>query len=199
MSDKKKTTLTFRLLNKLHLINDEEKHGRINPFTLIVFAFRTLWRRFIFNYAFKAYILEFLYKKHLRPAIWRGLGCKVGKNVHIGHQVRLDMGNAEKITVEDDVVLANGVTLWCHRRDMQNYRVGMKIMDQPTKYGDIHLGKGSYIGLNVTIMPGVHIGEGAVIGSCALVTKDIPAWTIAAGVPAKVIKNVEKDETIDNR
>ena len=199
MSDKKKTTLTFRLLKRLHLIESEEKHGRINPFSLIWFAIKTLWRRFIFTYAYKAYILEFAYKHHLRPAIWRALGCKVGKRVHIGHGVRIDFGNAERITVEDDVVLANGVTLWCHRRDMQNYRVGMRIMDQPTKYGDIHLGKGSYIGLNVTIMPGVHIGEGAVIGSCALVTKDIPAWTIAAGVPAKVIKNVEKDETIDNR
>ena len=199
MSDKKKTTLTFRLLKRLHLIESEEKHGRINPFSLIWFAIKTLWRRFIFTYAYKAYILEFAYKHHLRPAIWRALGCKVGKRVHIGHGVRIDFGNAERITVEDDVVLANGVTLWCHRRDMQNYRVGMRIMDQPTKYGDIHLGKSSYIGLNVTIMPGVHIGEGAVIGSCALVTKDIPAWTIAAGVPAKVIKNVEKDETIDNR
>ena len=192
MSNTKKTSLTFRLLNKLHLINDEEKHGRINPFSLIAFAFNTLWRRFIFNFAYKAYIFEFLYKKNLRPTIWRGLGCKVGKNVHIGHQVRFDFGNAERITIEDDVVLANGVTLWCHKRDMTNYRIGTKAMDQPAKYGDIHLGKGCYIGLNVTIMPGVHIGEGAVIGTCALVTKDVPAWTIATGVPARVVKKIEE-------
>ena len=118
----------------------------------------------------------------------------MGKNVHIGHQVRLDFGNAERITVEDDVVLANGVTLWCHMRDMKTYRVGMKAMDLPAKYGDIHLGKGCYVGLNVTILPGVHIGEGAVIGSCALVTKDVPAWTIATGVPAQVVKKVESEE-----
>lgn len=193
MSNTKKTSLTFRLLKKLHLITNEEKHGRINPFSLIGFTFSTLWRRIIFNYAYKAYILEFLHKKHLRPAIWRGLGCKVGKNVHIGHGVRLDFGNAERITVEDDVVLANGVTLWCHMRDMKSYRVGMKAMDLPAKYGDIHLGKGCYIGLNVTILPGVHIGEGAVIGSCALVTKDVPAWTVATGVPARVVRTIEKE------
>ena len=193
MNKEKKTSLTFRLLKKCHLITDEEKHGRINPFTLIVFAFSTLWRRFIFNYAYKAYILEFLYKKKLRPAIWRGLGCKVGKNVHIGHGVRLDFGNAERITVEDDVVIANGVTLLCHKRDMTNYRVGTKVLNQPAKYGDIHLEKGCYIGINVTIMPDVHIGEGAVIGSCALVTKDVPAWTIATGVPARVVRNIEKE------
>ena len=99
MNNTKKTTLTFRLLKRLHLIDSEEKHGRINPFSLIAFAFGTLWRRFIFNYAYKAYIFEFAYKHHLRPAIWRALGCKVGKRVHIGHQVRIDFGNAERITV----------------------------------------------------------------------------------------------------
>ena len=199
MNKEKKTTLTFRLLKKLHLMHDEEKYGRINPVTIIFFAFRTVWRRCIFKFAYNAYIFEFLYKKKLRPAIWRGLGCKVGKNVNIGHQVRVDFGNAERITIDDDAHIANGVTFLCHMRDVNYYHVGMIAMDMPAKYGDIHLGKGCYIGINVTIMPGVHIGEGAVIGSCALVTKDIPAWTIAAGVPAKVIRNVEKDETITDR
>ena len=193
MSEKRKTTLTFRLFKKLHLITDEEKHGRINPLSLIAFAFSTLWRRMIFNFAYKAYILEFLYKKNLRPAIWRSLGCKVGSNVHIGHQVRLDFGNAERITIEDDVLIANGVTMLCHIRDMKNYHIDMRATDMPVKYGDIHLGKGCYIGINVTILPGVHIGEGAVIGSCALVTKDVPAWTIATGVPARVVRSIGKE------
>lgn len=131
MSNTKKTTLTFRMLKRLHLIENEEKHGRINPFSLIWFALKTMWRRIIFTYAYKAYIFEFAYKHHLRPAIWRALGCKVGKRVHIGHQVRFDFGNAERITVEDDVVLANGVTQWCHMRDMKSYRVGMKAMNLP--------------------------------------------------------------------
>lgn len=193
MNKEKKTSLTFRLLKKLHLITDEEKHGRINPFTMFFFAFKTLWRRFIFNFSYKAYIFEFLYKKNLRPTIWRNLGCKVGKNVHIGHQVRLDFGNAERIIIEDNVLIANGVTLLCHIRDTKNYHSGMRATDLPMKYENIHLGKGCYIGINVTIMPGVHIGEGAVIGSCALVTKDVPAWTIATGVPARVVRNIEKE------
>ena len=195
MNKEKKTSLTFRLLKKLHLIENEEKHGRINPFSLIWFALKTMWRRIIFTYAYKAYIFEFAYKHHLRPAIWRALGCKVGKRVHIGHQVRFDFGNAERIIIDDDVVVANGVTLLCHMRDMKEYRVGMKPKQLPMKYDDVHLCKGAYIGLNVTILPGVTIGEGAVVGSCALVTRDIPAWTIATGVPAKVVKKVEKPET----
>ena len=187
MSDKKKTTLTFRFLKRLHLIENEEKHGRINPFSLIWFALKTMWRRTIFTYAYKADIFEFAYKHHLRPAIWRALGCKVGKRVHIGQQVRLDFGNAERITVEDDVVLANGVTLWYHMRDMKNYRVGMKPMQLPAKYGDIHLCKGCYIGLNVTILPGVTIGEGAVCFAGCVVTKDVEPYSVVAGIPARAV------------
>ena len=55
------------------------------------------------------------------------------------------------------------------------------------------------IGMESLIMPGVTIGDGAIIGAYSLVTKDIPAWTIATGRPAKVVKNVRErtDEHID--
>ena len=49
---------------------------------------------------------------------------------------------------------------------------------------------GVFIGPNSTIMPGVKIGEGAIIGAKSLVVNDIPPWTMAAGNPAKVIKNI---------
>ena len=45
------------------------------------------------------------------------------------------------------------------------------------------------------IMPGVTIGDGAIVGARSLVTKDIPAWTIAIGNPARVVKNIE-DRTL---
>lgn len=54
----------------------------------------------------------------------------------------------------------------------------------------IHIGKNVWIGANVTVTPGVSIGDGAIIGAGAVVTKDIPANTVAAGVPAKVIKRI---------
>lgn len=52
----------------------------------------------------------------------------------------------------------------------------------------VHIGKNVWIGMNATIMKGVTIGEYAIIGAGAVVTKDVPAYAIVAGVPAKIIK-----------
>ena len=58
----------------------------------------------------------------------------------------------------------------------------------------IHLCKGSLVGMESFVMPGVTIGEGAIVGAGSLVTKDIPAWTIATGRPAKVVREIKKRE-----
>lgn len=187
-----KLSLTFRLLRKLSLINNAERYGNISLWKLLKFIVVTLYRRIIFTYSYKAYIFEPLYKKLLRPAIWRGLGCEVGKNVHIGHEVRLDFGNAEMIHIGNDVVISNGVTILCHKRDVSNYQQGGKATKLPFKYCDVYIESGCQIGINSTILPGVTIGEGTIIGSCSLVTKDVPPWSIACGVPVKVIKTLPK-------
>ena len=184
-------TVTFRLLKKLKLIGDAERYGHITPWGLVRLTCSTAWRRLIFNYAYKAYLLEPINKKVVRPFIWKRLGCKMGSNVHIGHAVRLDFGNAGRITVGDDVVISNGVTLLCHKRDVQGYRQGQKATRLPFKYENVTLKKGCQIGLNTTSLPGVTIGEGCIVGSCSVVTKTIPDWTIAVGNPARVVKTLD--------
>ncbi len=57
----------------------------------------------------------------------------------------------------------------------------------------ITLGKNVWIGSNSTILPGVHIGDNAIVAAGAVVTKDIPAYTIAGGVPAKTIRNITNE------
>ena len=59
------------------------------------------------------------------------------------------------------------------------------------KKDKIVIKNGVMIGMNSTIMPGVTIGEGSIIGAQSLVVCDIPPWSIAAGNPAKVIKTIE--------
>lgn len=57
----------------------------------------------------------------------------------------------------------------------------------------IHIGDDVWIGGNVTILPGVNIGNNVVIGAGAVVTKDIPDNSLAIGVPAKVVREIEND------
>lgn len=187
-----KLTLTYRVLNKMKLLNDAQKHGNITLFSFIGFAIGTVVKRALFTYAYKGYFLEPLNKKFIRPAIWRFCGCDLGKNVHIGHMVRMDFGNPERIHIADNAILSNGVTLLCHKRDVSQYHKGESALKLPFLYEDVYIGKGCQLGLNVTVMPGVHIGEGVIIGTGALVTKDIPAWSVAIGFPAKVIKQIEE-------
>lgn len=58
---------------------------------------------------------------------------------------------------------------------------------------NIHIGKRVWLGANVTVLPGVTIGDGAIIAAGAVVTKDVPENTIAAGVPARMIKEIKTD------
>lgn len=189
-----KPTFTYRILHKMKLMNDVQKHGQISFFGFIGFSIGTMVKRALFTYSYKGYFLEPLNKKFIRPAIWRFCGCDIGKNVHIGHMVRMDFGNPERIRIADNVIMSNGVTILCHKRDVSNYHIGDFALKLPFLYEDVYIGKGSQLWLNVTIMPGVHIGEGAIIGTGALVTKSVPAWSVAVGFPARVIKTLDDDK-----
>jgi len=130
----------------------------------------------------------------MRPIIWRWCGAKVGKNVCIGWEVFLDVMYAKYLTIEDDVWIANRSLIFCHRRVMDDYHVGDRYKELPQKPRPVVIKKGACISIGTTVMPGITIGEGAVTGTGALITKDVPAWTIVAGVPAKVLKTLEPRE-----
>ena len=122
-------------------------------------------------------------------------GCHIGKGVEIGLDVYYDLDNANMIYVEDDVWITSRCLLLCHKRNISQYYRGERIKDTPYIIKPICLKRGCHIGMGATIMPGVTVGEGAVVGAGALVTKDVPAWTVVAGVPAKVVRIIEERKT----
>ena len=114
-----------------------------------------------------------------------------GRNIHIGNNVFINAGckfqDQGGIYIEDGVLIGHNAVLATinHMEDPEK-RAGM--IFQP-----IHIEKNVWIGANVTVLPGVTIGKGSIIAAGAVVTKDVPANMIAAGVPAKVIRKVKKD------
>jgi len=71
-----------------------------------------------------------------------------------------------------------------------------ELADLPLK-GDTIIGNDVWVGQNVTIMPGVSIGDGAIVAACSVVTKDIPAYHVAGGNPCRVIRKRFDDELIE--
>ena len=106
------------------------------------------------------------------------------------HRFR-DDSRPELITIGKNVWVTAGCQLLCHQRDLSQYEVGKAVMDLELKYAPIVIEDGAHIGIGSIIMPGVTIGKGAVIGAGSVVTRDIPPYCVAVGVPCKVVKTFE--------
>ena len=109
-----------------------------------------------------------------------GRFIRIGKNVFINHACTfLDMGG---IAIEDDVLIGPKVNLITenHPLDPANRKA---LICKP-----IVVKRNAWIGASATIMPGVTIGENAVVAAGAVVSKDVPANTVVGGIPAKFIK-----------
>ncbi len=126
-----------------------------------------------------------------RPKYWKKCGVDTTGNFKVGYGVYFDAGNASHIHISDGVWITSRCLLLCHKRDLASYHVDSNINEMPYIIADINIGKGVHVGMNTVIMPGVTIGDGAIIGAGSLVTKDIPAWSVAVGRPAKVVKTIE--------
>lgn len=192
MSEKKLST-TFKLLRALGFNYSEEAYGDVSLWRVIKQFFGNIRRKRLEKMMDWAILQPFNPRK-LRPKFMRKMGCHVGKGVFVGDYVRMDAGHADMIYIEDNVSIASGSRLLCHQRDFSNYFVGDDYMKLGYTVKPIVLKKGCLIGMESMVMPGVTVGEGAIVGAGSLVTKDIPAWSIAAGRPAKVLKQIPQRE-----
>lgn len=192
--EKKELSTTYKMLRALGFNYSEEEYGDVSLWRVIKQFFGNIHRKRLEKMMDWAILDPFLPRK-LRPAILRRIGCHVGKNAFIGDYVRVDLQHANMIYIGEYAHITSGCRLLCHQRDLKNYRVGDNAALCGYRKGEIHIGKGVMIGMESTIMPGVTIGDGAIIGAGSLVVKDVPAWTVAMGVPAKVVKEIaEKEE-----
>ena len=117
--------------------------------------------------------LPFLELKNLFYRLF--LGMKVGRNVSIGLMAMFDVFFPQLISIGDNTIIGYNVTILTHEFLVQEYHIG-----------PVEIGSGVLIGSNSTILPGVRIGDGAVVGAGSLVNRDIPPGALAAGVPARI-------------
>lgn len=160
-------------------------------------AFRYLYRE-ILLYAlwhFSSYFPLFpQIMNRVRPVIWRWMGATIGKNAIISYGVYLDVPGMKRLKIGENALISPQTLFFFHRRDLHKYFQGMNAHDIPMKEYFTTIGDNVQIGMRAMIMPGVTIGDGAVIGANSVVTKDIPPYAIVAGQPAKIIKYVNKRE-----
>ena len=193
-----KLSITYRFLRAIGLNYSEKEYGNISLWILIKRVFKTYRDGFLLKFLMNSWLFAPISPRKLRPWILRKIGAKVGKNVFIGSDVWIDAGHTDQIIIEDNVHVTGRCILLCHKRNILRYRKGDDASKLPYTVNKIHLKKGCMIGMNTTIMPGVTVGEGSLVGAYSHVTKDIPDWTIAEGRPAKVIKEIPERPKIDN-
>ena len=120
--------------------------------------------------------------------------CDYGKHIEVGKNffanyncTFLDVG---MIRIGDNVQMAPNVAIYT-----AGHPVHPATRNSAYEYGiDVTIGDNVWIGGNVVICPGVTIGDNAVIGAGSVVTKDVLAWTIAAGNPCKVIRKITEED-----
>ena len=122
---------------------------------------------------------------HVNPPFYSDFGrhIRIGKNVFINSGAMFtDLGG---ITLEDNVLIAPRVNiLTVNHPENPAERRGLILKPVLIK-------KNAWIGAGATILPGVTVGENAIVAAGAVVSKDVPANTIVGGIPAKVLKTIE--------
>lgn len=120
----------------------------------------------------------------LKIATQRSLGTKIGTRCRfLG---RVDRVNPHLVQIGNKCVIGGESMLLAHGPGFD--------CRTPTVVGDY-----SYLGFRVTVLPGVRIGSGCIIGAGSLVTRDIPSGSVAAGNPARVLRPLTSDEATDLR
>lgn len=175
--------LVKKIINRIRLLFKESKWGRRGNNSRIIKPMRIIGKRnmyigdnvIILNNA-RMETIDTWQGEKLNGSIKIGKGTSIEQNCHIIAADELCIG-------EDCVISANVYISDCNH----GYAPGARIMDQPLEIKKTRIGNSVFIGIGAKIMPGVTIGNNSVVGANAVVTHDVEANTIVAGIPAKAI------------
>jgi len=139
-----------------------------------------------FLYGWRRFLLRLFGAKigrggHVLPScrIWQPWNLTMGDYACLSENV--DCYSVDRITIGKHAVVSQGAFLCCASHDISS-----PIME--LTYAPITVEDQAWVAARAFVGPGITIGEGAVVGACAVVTKDVPPWTVVAGNPAQFIK-----------
>ena len=154
-----------------------------------------LYRTRYFYKRLKDHILQVVSRivpwSSIRVKLQKMRGVKIGRNVMIGPMVTIDDVYPDFVIIEDGVSLAGQNFILAHNKPLDFHGRLSDSFVAPTT-----IKKNAWVTVGVIVLPGVTIGEGSIVASGSVVTKDIPSNVLAGGVPAKVIKKFKIDNSI---
>lgn len=109
------------------------------------------------------------------------LNMKIGKKTSLALMVMPDSMFPERISIGDNTIIGYNTTILAHEYLIEEYRLG-----------DVKIGSEVMIGANSTILPGVEIGDGAIVSAATLVNRDVLAGAMAGGNPMRIIYTAEE-------
>jgi len=125
-------------------------------------------------------------------------GAEIGKNCNICAQTLIE----GDVVLGDNVTVKSGVQLWDATRIRDNVFIGPNVTftndlhprskEYPTEFSGVTVEANASIGANATILPGITVGEYSMIGAGSVVTKDVPAYAVVVGNPAKIQRYLDK-------
>lgn len=123
-----------------------------------------------------------------------GTFVEIQKGAHIGKRVKISSHTfiCEGVTIEDDVFIGHGVMFINDKYPRATNLNGAPQTEDDWELQTTLVKKSASIGSNATLLCGITIGEGAIVGAGSVVTHDVPDWTVAAGNPARIIRKISK-------
>ncbi|MBW3090720.1 sugar O-acetyltransferase [Bifidobacterium miconisargentati] len=126
----------------------------------------------------------------IEPPFHANWGCSTHLGDYVYVNFNLTLVDDGEVFIGDHTMIGPNVTLVTTGHPIRpDLRVRLAQFSEP-----IHIGRNVWIGANVTVLPGVSIGDNSVIGACSLVTKDIPANSVAVGSPCRVMREINEHD-----
>ena len=157
----------------------------MNPIKIVKKFFTTTFR----------WIASFISPNGLRVALWRLSGASIGNDVYLGKNLLLIHNPAEPnhLFIEDRAAIAFNVTIVTESSPIWRSKTPSALLEYGiVQRGDVRIMHDTWIGTGTIVLPNVTIHELSIVGAGSVVTKDVPPRCIVAGVPARVIKQLEK-------